>query len=279
MLSVGWFAVSAFLLRGASGSDGVSVSVMEGDSVTLNTEVKRNHTEKINWYFDDTRIAQISGNLSYSCTDVQCNNGTERFRDRLKLNNQTGSLRIRNITITDSGKYILVIINGSDTEKIFNVTVVGVSAAERGEISVKEGENITLGPGVIKKPIDPMRWYFNDTLIVEITADQCKIWTDEQGHSSNERFRDRLEVNQTGSLTIKNTTNTDSGVYHLQINSGRFGVIRSFGLTVTGAAVQAPIRKVSVSGLASGIRVTVFRGIIDSCDLMKALRKGREDEK
>ncbi|XP_059426057.1 uncharacterized protein LOC132160309 isoform X2 [Carassius carassius] len=238
MLFVGLFAVSAFLWHGASGSDGVSVSVMEGDSVTLNTDVKTNQQEKMNWYFNDALIARITGNLSYSCTDVQCNNGTERFRDRLKLDHQTGSLSIRNITITDSGLYKLILFNSNNThsQKIFNVTL----QAERGEISVKEGENVTLGPGVIKKPIDPMRWYFNDTLIVEITEDQCKIWTDEQGHSSNERFRDRLEVNQTGSLTIKNSTNTDSGVYHLQINSSRFSVIRSFSLTVAGSAVQLP---------------------------------------
>ncbi|XP_052446728.1 uncharacterized protein LOC127988160 isoform X2 [Carassius gibelio] len=403
MLFVGWFAVSAFLLRGVSGSDGVSVSVMEGDSVTLNTEVKRNHTEKINWYFDDTLIARLSGNLSYSCTDVQCNEGTERFRDRLKLNNQTGSLSIRNITITDSGLYKLIIFssNNSDSETIFNVTLQGVSgsdgvsviegdsvtlntdvktnqtekinwyfndaliaqisgnlsysctdvqcnngterfrdrlklnnqtgslsirnititdlglykliifssnnsdsetifnvtlqvtfrplkilqellfcvscvsAAERGEISVKEGENVTLGPGVIKKPIDPMRWYYNDTLIVEITADQCKTWSDEQGHSSNERFRDRLEVNQTGSLTIRNTTNTDSGVYHLQINSSRFSVIRSFGLTVTGSAVQLPTPK-GIDSKDSG-PPSVKPGLFSTRGFGKKLYKGRRD--
>ncbi len=77
-----------------AGSDGVSVSVMEGDSVTLNTDVKINQQEKIHWYFNDIRIAYINGDLSDICTDVQCNEGTERFRDRLKLDNQTGSLTI-----------------------------------------------------------------------------------------------------------------------------------------------------------------------------------------
>ncbi|KTF72954.1 hypothetical protein cypCar_00047901, partial [Cyprinus carpio] len=222
----------------------------------------------------------------FICTDVQCNKDAERFRDRLKLDHQTGSLTIMNTKTTDSGKYKLEIIKGSDTEKIFIVTVI----AKRGEISVKEGENVTLDPGVIKNPVDSMRWYFNDTLIVEITEDQCKIWRDDQ---CEERFRDRLEVNQTGSLTIKNTTTTDSGVYHLQINSSRFSIIRSFRVTVTatpppkhtnierpswwkvecntvgfpGGAVQAPIRK--VSGPPSGIRVTVFRGRIDRGDKMK----------
>uniref|UniRef100_A0A8C1VB08 Immunoglobulin domain-containing protein n=1 Tax=Cyprinus carpio TaxID=7962 RepID=A0A8C1VB08_CYPCA len=279
MFFVGLFAVSAFLWHGVSGSDGVSVSVMEGDSVTLNTDVKTNQQEKINWYFNVTRIARISGNLSFICTDVQCNNGTERFRDRLQLNNQTGSLTIKNTTITDSGLYKLMIIsrNNSDSEKIFNVTLYGVSAAERGEISVKEGENVTLDPFVIKNPIDPMRWYFNDTLIVEITEDQCKIWTDEQGHSSNERFRDRLEVNQTGSLTIKNTTTTDSGVYHLQINSSRFSIIRSFRVTVTGSAVQLPIQK-GIDSKDSG-QPSVTRGSFSTHYLRKRLNEGRRDKK
>ncbi len=115
-----------------AGSDGVSVSVMEGDSVTLNTDVKINQQEKIHWYFNDIRIAYINGDLSDICTDVQCNEGTERFRDRLKLDNQTGSLTIMNTRTTDSGLYKLQIIKGSDSETIFNVTVHGESCLKAG---------------------------------------------------------------------------------------------------------------------------------------------------
>uniref|UniRef100_A0A8C1P9Y2 Fibronectin type-III domain-containing protein n=1 Tax=Cyprinus carpio TaxID=7962 RepID=A0A8C1P9Y2_CYPCA len=98
---------------------------MEGDSVTLHTDVKTNQQEKIHWYFNVTRIAQITGDQSYICTDVQCNEGTERFRDRLTLDHQTGSLTIMNIRTTDSGLYTLMIISSnSDSEKIFNVTVI-----------------------------------------------------------------------------------------------------------------------------------------------------------
>jgi len=101
---------------------------MEGDSVTLNTGVKTNQQEKIKWYYNNTRIAQINGDLSKICTDVQCNDDTERFRDRLKLDHQTGSLTITHITNTHSGKYKLQII-GSNTisETIFSMTVHGES--------------------------------------------------------------------------------------------------------------------------------------------------------
>ncbi|XP_026121263.1 uncharacterized protein LOC113100983 [Carassius auratus] len=150
MFSFGLFAVSVFLWHVVSGADRVSVSAMEGDSVTLYTNVEINQQEKICWYFKDTRIAQISGDLSYICTDVQCEGSDERFRDRLKLDHQTGSLTITNITNTDSGLYKLLILrSSSDSETIFNI-VIGVSADERDE--VKEGESVTLDPGVIKTP-------------------------------------------------------------------------------------------------------------------------------
>ncbi|KAL0161387.1 hypothetical protein M9458_045112, partial [Cirrhinus mrigala] len=88
---------------------------MEEDSVIFHTGVVTNQQEDIKWYFNSIRIAQISGVLSFICTGVQCNKGTERFRDRLKLDHQTGSLTIMNITTMDSGVYELKIISSSSS--------------------------------------------------------------------------------------------------------------------------------------------------------------------
>ncbi|XP_048041656.1 uncharacterized protein LOC125265461 [Megalobrama amblycephala] len=200
---------------------------MEGDSVTICTHVNINQQEKIKWYFNNTIIALIKGDLSVICTDVQCKGGDVRFRDRLKLDHHTGSLNIRNITNTHSGNYTLIIMKGSDTEKIFKIFVHGVSAAKRDEMkrkSVEEGESVTLGPGEERKPNDVMTWYFNDTIIAR-----------DRSKDVNERFRGRLKLDhQTGSLTIMNTRNTDDGEYKLQISSCRFNIIRSFSVSVTG---------------------------------------------
>ncbi|KAL0149499.1 hypothetical protein M9458_055287, partial [Cirrhinus mrigala] len=97
---------------------------MEGDSVILNTGVVINHQERVKWYFSDTRIAQITGDLKKMCTDVQCHEGTERFKDRLKLDQQTGSLTIINSITTDSGAYQVELFRNSKiSENIFIVTV------------------------------------------------------------------------------------------------------------------------------------------------------------
>ncbi len=96
---------------------------------------------------------------------------------------------------------------------------------------MKEGESVTLDPGVIIRPNYTMKWHFNDILIAEFTGDQSEICTDDQ---CDERFRDRLKLDhQTGSLTITNTRTTDSADYQLQIISSQFSIIRSFGITVT----------------------------------------------
>ncbi|XP_016117605.1 uncharacterized protein [Sinocyclocheilus grahami] len=207
---------------------------MEGDSVTLNTDVETNQEDRIMWYFNYDRIAQITGNHSKICTDAEC---PERFRDRLKLDHVTASLTITNINTTDSGPYYLQ-INNRNHEKMFNVSVHDAPVADRDEIkSVKEGESVTLGPGVINNPNYLITWFFNDIRIAEINGDPS---TDVQCEDADGRFRDRLEVNQTGFLAIMNTRTTDSGLYKLKIisiSNSSFSIrrSRSFSVTVTGS--------------------------------------------
>ncbi|KAL1252163.1 hypothetical protein QQF64_019959, partial [Cirrhinus molitorella] len=81
-----------------------SMSVMEGDSVTLNSDTELQTDDVIQWRFGskNTVIATINkGTESFFTSD-----GPDgRFRDRLKLDKTTGSLTITNITTTDSGLY------------------------------------------------------------------------------------------------------------------------------------------------------------------------------
>ncbi|XP_058617576.1 uncharacterized protein LOC131531041 [Onychostoma macrolepis] len=215
--------ISIFLDNGASGvgSDVVSVSVKEGDSVIFHTHVKTNQQNCIRWYFNHTCFTQISGNLSHICTDVQCDIGTEKFRDRLKLDTQTGSLTIRDIRTTDSGLYELKIISSSNntSEKSFNVTVNGVSATELNQMRhVMDGETVTLESGETNYTSYLMTWYFNYACIAEINVSMSKICTNDQFNNGTERFRERLKLDhQIGSLTITNINITDSGLYRLQI--------------------------------------------------------------
>ncbi|KAK7136729.1 hypothetical protein R3I93_016933 [Phoxinus phoxinus] len=94
-----------------------SVSVMEGDSVTLNTDVSE--VQKyllIQWTFRSTRIAEFNRLTQTSSTY------DERFKDRLNLD-QTGSLTITNTRTTDSGLYQLTIVAEETKYNSFNVTV------------------------------------------------------------------------------------------------------------------------------------------------------------
>ncbi len=99
------------------------VSVMEGDSVALHTDVKMNEQDRIRWYFNSVRIAEIIYEHSKICPDKLCK---ERFRDRLKLDSHTGDLTIINIRTTDAGVYKFL-MNSRNSDRIFNVAVSGES--------------------------------------------------------------------------------------------------------------------------------------------------------
>uniref|UniRef100_A0A9J8DD73 Immunoglobulin domain-containing protein n=1 Tax=Cyprinus carpio carpio TaxID=630221 RepID=A0A9J8DD73_CYPCA len=98
-----------------------SVSVKEGGSVTLQINVTELQTrDEIEWTFgtDKKLIANINGKTS------KIFDGPDgRFRDRLKLDHQTGSLIITDTRITDSGLYEVTISSSSEEKYRFNVTV------------------------------------------------------------------------------------------------------------------------------------------------------------
>ncbi len=100
-----------------------SVSVLEGDSVTLNsgfTEMMGD--DLILWRFgsENTVIAQI--NVMAGSMTVYDDVLDERFRDRLKLDHQTGSLIITNTRTEHTGLYKL---QTNSVSKSFSLTVYG----------------------------------------------------------------------------------------------------------------------------------------------------------
>ncbi|KAK9967250.1 hypothetical protein ABG768_001657, partial [Culter alburnus] len=103
---------------------GDSMSVMEGDSVVLLTNVTEIHEDDdILWKFstENFRIAEISRAAGIFSIYDDVLDG--RFRDRLKLDDQTGSLTITNITTEHAGEYKLEITGALLTTKTFSVSV------------------------------------------------------------------------------------------------------------------------------------------------------------
>ncbi|XP_043078790.1 uncharacterized protein LOC122327463 [Puntigrus tetrazona] len=221
-------------LTGVFSVDVKSVSVKEGDSVTLKINVTELQTnDEIKWRFgtEGSLIAEINGETSDICTGHECK---ERFRDRLKLD-QTGSLTIMNTRNTDSGLYEAEIsLSKSEDKNRFSVTVYGGFGDTNTvkSVSVKEGDSVTLQ--INNNEIhtnDEIKWRFGTegSLIAEINGETSDICADDE---CKERFRDRLKLDQTGSLTIMNIRNTDSGLYEVEISLSSSETKYRFNVTV-----------------------------------------------
>ncbi|XP_051726682.1 hepatocyte cell adhesion molecule-like [Ctenopharyngodon idella] len=120
-----WFSFILLIFCGAltgAEKDGIkTISVMKGDSVTLPTGVSEiNRYMQILWLFGpenpDTLVAEIY-KTSISIYD------SYKGLDRLQMDQQTGSLTIRNITTTHSGLYTAQIMTAMATYKRFKVIV------------------------------------------------------------------------------------------------------------------------------------------------------------
>uniref|UniRef100_A0A671QQQ4 Immunoglobulin domain-containing protein n=1 Tax=Sinocyclocheilus anshuiensis TaxID=1608454 RepID=A0A671QQQ4_9TELE len=178
----------------------------EGDSVTLHTGVTDSQKhDLILWTF-----------------------GPKNPDRRLHLENQTGSLTIRDVRTTDAGVYQLQISNSKETlYKRFNVFV------EKKTVSVSEGNSVTLKTGATKIQRDnEVLWMFGsqDTVIAQIYKKAGNI-----SYADDERFRDKLQLDhQTGDLTISDIRIPISGDYQMKITSSRLTKMKRFKVIVRG---------------------------------------------
>ncbi|KAA0712033.1 hypothetical protein E1301_Tti012768 [Triplophysa tibetana] len=208
------------------------VSVMEGESFTLNTgDAFTQRPDMIKWEFKHKCIAELTGKRPSAAVVVDKD---KRFTDRLELDHQTGSLTVTNTRTTDSGLYTLK-IGSEDSDRKFSVTVRGWLPWEKRpeQKEVNEGDPFTLSSGHTELGDNVMTWRFKDKDIATVSEHQAPV-------CDEERFKDRVHVDpQTGSLTVKMSKTEDSGHYQLQISTEKSK--RKFTVRVC-----EKIRKVSV---------------------------------
>lgn len=101
------------------GDEMKSVPVMEGNSVTLQTDTEMNN-DLIQWRFGNYLIAEIVDTANGITIYDDVLEG--RFRDGLQVDEKTGSLSFKNARLEHSGFYQL---QSNRTRKVFTLSVYG----------------------------------------------------------------------------------------------------------------------------------------------------------
>ncbi|XP_056614539.1 natural killer cell receptor 2B4-like [Triplophysa dalaica] len=219
------FILFCYCLCGLFGVFSESVSVTEGDSVTLSvnlTEVK----DRIYWKFgaQDVVIAEINAvNNNKSLYEDRADG---RFRDRLKLDH-TGSLTINNITNTHSGLYKLINTNTEKQLNIFNITVYArlpVPVISRNSSQCSSSSNCSVLCSVMNVSHDvSLSWYKGKGLLSSISVFDLNIRLSlplEVENEDNNTYRCVINnpiTNLTQHLNITQHCQTCSGVIHIVV--------------------------------------------------------------
>ncbi|XP_077083176.1 uncharacterized protein LOC143736320 [Siphateles boraxobius] len=159
-----------------------SVSVMEGDSVTLNPDITEIHEDDdmTLWKYGTEKyiIAEISRKYGiFTYDDVP----DGRFRDRLKLDDQTGSLIITNTTTEHTGVYELVISGTNTTSETFSVSVyarlpVPVISRNSSQCSSSSSSNCSLVCSSVLNVSDvTLSWYAGISVLSSISVCDLSI--------------------------------------------------------------------------------------------------------
>ncbi|KAA0711833.1 hypothetical protein E1301_Tti021275 [Triplophysa tibetana] len=214
-----------------------SVSVMEGDSVTLHTDLTVIQTsDVIRWRFGEGESRDLLVDIDTNCIRY---NGP--FKDRLHTDSQTGDLTITNMRIKHSGPYEVQINRATTTYKRFKVNVtVAPSVVSAGDVkSVTEGDSVTLHTDVQTLRDDLILWRFGDDGVLIAKHDEEQSKSSIYDDVLDGRFRYRLELDpHTGSLIITNTKTTDTGLYKLKISSNRDTKYKTFSVSLQKTVIE-----------------------------------------
>ncbi|XP_067271512.1 SLAM family member 9-like [Pseudorasbora parva] len=157
-----------------------SVSVMEGDSVTLNSDLTDiDDDDLIMWMFgaNNTLIAEID--VPEDRITVY-DDPDGRFRDRLKLDHQTGSLTITHISTEHAGDYQLQMI--TNLSKSFSLTVyarlpvpVISSNSSHCSSSSSSSSSCSLVCSVLNVSHVTLSWFKGNSLLSSISVSDLSI--------------------------------------------------------------------------------------------------------
>ncbi|XP_073669714.1 uncharacterized protein [Paramisgurnus dabryanus] len=202
-----------------------SISVVKGESVTLHTHITElQENAVIEWrYGDDEIIAKIEDKNITIYDEVI----DGRFKDRLKLDRETGSLTITKFKAEHAGLYEVKITSSKGTS-ISKFNVYLGARVRKGKV----GESVTLDTCVAEIQKDEViLWMFGDMPIAQYIGGTDKTTL----YKSDERFKDKLAIDyQTGDLTIRNIKLENSGEYKVQIKNSSGTKDKIFNVAFSG---------------------------------------------
>ncbi|XP_073721355.1 uncharacterized protein [Misgurnus anguillicaudatus] len=156
----------------------VYVSVMEGDSLTLHTDIKLQRDDQMLWRFgtENSLIAKISGVAKDISIYDDVLDG--RFKDRLQVNTKTGDLIITNITTNHTGLYQMIFSGKQKISYGFSVTVyahlpIPVISKDCTKNSVSS--NCSLLCSVLNVRDVSLSWYKGNSLLSNISVSDLNI--------------------------------------------------------------------------------------------------------
>uniref|UniRef100_A0A8C2JBH7 Ig-like domain-containing protein n=1 Tax=Cyprinus carpio TaxID=7962 RepID=A0A8C2JBH7_CYPCA len=173
-----------FLLAKGVFSDVVK-SVLEGDSVTLHTDLTDLlKYERILWTFGPgrTRIAQINNVVNKISVYNDVLDG--KFRDRLQLDDRSGSLTVTNTTTEDSGLYELQTVGGKEVPpNTFSiivsaplpVPVITRNSSQCPSPSSSSSSYCSLVCSVVNVGHVTLSWYKGNSLLSSISVSDLSI--------------------------------------------------------------------------------------------------------